>query len=45
MLVYPFDDLVGDVAVGGVPPPDQDVGVGEDLLGEPVLRLGERGRA
>ena len=45
MLVHPLDDLVGDVAVGGVAPPDQDVGVGEHLFGETVLGLGERGRA
>ena len=43
--VHPLDDLVGHLGVGGVPPPDQHVGAGEHLLGEPVLGLVERGRA
>ena len=42
-LLDPLDHLVGDLVVVHVPPPDQDVGVGEHLLGEPVLRLVERG--
>ena len=38
----PIDDGVGDLGVGGMAPPGQDVGRGEDLLGQAVLGLVER---
>ena len=38
-----FDDLVGHLAVRGMPPPDQDVQVVEHLLGETVLGLVQGG--
>ena len=41
--VHALDDLVGDFPVGGVAPPDEHVGGGEDLFGEPVLWLVQRG--
>ncbi len=39
VLVHAVHDGVVDVLVGGVPPPGQDVGLGEDLVGEAVLGL------
>ena len=42
---YALDDFVFDLVVGRVAPPDEDVGVGEDALGQPVLWLVERRRA
>ena len=43
MPVDPLDDIVGDLAVRGVAPPDQDVQVVEHLLGQAVLGFVERG--
>ena len=40
--VDPLDDIVGDLAVRGVAPPDQDVQVVEHLLGQAVLGFVER---
>ena len=39
--VYAIDDVVPDLVVGFVSPPDEDVGLGEDVLGEAVLGLVE----
>ena len=39
MLLHPVDDRVVDVAVRGVTPPGEHVGVGEHLLGQAVLLL------
>ena len=44
-LVHVFDDRVVDFLVGHVAPPDHDVGGVEDVIGEAVLRLVERGGA
>ena len=41
--VDPLDDIVGDLAVRGVAPPNQDVQVVEHLLGQAVLGFVERG--
>ena len=41
VLPHPLDDLVGDLVVGDVPPPEQHVGLGEHLLAEAVLGVGE----
>ncbi|MCY1309229.1 hypothetical protein D9M70_593030 [compost metagenome] len=43
MAVHALHDLVFHVAVGHVPPPGQDVGIGQDLLGKAVLRFVESG--
>ena len=45
VLVHAVDDLVVDPVVRHVTPPGEDVGVGEDLFGEPVLRVVESDRA
>jgi hypothetical protein len=37
--LHPLDDRVVDVTVRGVPPPGEYVGLGQDLLGQPVLGL------
>ena len=37
MTVHPLDDLVGDVVVAHMPPPDEHVGAGQTLFGESVL--------
>ena len=42
VAVDALDDLVGDLAVGGVAPPGEDVGLGEHLLGQAVLGVVER---
>ena len=39
-----LDDRVGHLVVGDVAPPGQDVGRGENLVGQAVLGLVERGR-
>ena len=41
-LLHALDDRVVDLAVGRVAPPEQHVGLGEPLLGQPVLRLLQR---
>ena len=41
-FVHPRDDLVGDVVVRDVPPPRQDVGLGQHVGRQPVLGLLER---
>jgi hypothetical protein len=41
--VYPLDHLVGDLVVGHVAPPQEHVRGVEDLLGESVFGLVERG--
>jgi hypothetical protein len=38
-FVHARDDLVGDLIVGDVPPPGQDIGLVEHAAPEPVLRL------
>ena len=38
-----LDDRVVDLAVRRVAPPDQHVGLGQPLLGQPVLGLLQRG--
>ena len=41
-LLHALDDLVGDLAMGGMAPPEQHVGRGEALGGQAVLGLLER---
>ena len=43
--VHALDDLVGDLVVRRVPPPGEHVGLGQHLLGQPVLRVVEGRRA
>ena len=43
--VHPLDDLVGDLRVRRVPPPDEDVGARQHLLGQAVLGVVQRGGA
>src|SRR6266704_2691144 len=43
--VHARDDLVVDLAVSRVSPPGENIGAGENVVGEPVLRHVERGRA
>ena len=40
--LHPLDDLVLDLAMRGVAPPQQHVGLGEPRLGQPVLGLLQR---
>ena len=40
----PVDDLVADLSVGAVPPPEQNVGIVEHFLGETMIRLFQRCR-
>lgn len=43
MALHAFHDLVIDVTVGHVPPPRQDVRVGQAFLGEAMLGFVQRG--
>src|SRR5699024_4614788 len=45
VLLHPLGDLVGDLAVGHVPPPGEDVGLREHLLREAVLGVVQEGDA
>jgi hypothetical protein len=41
-LVYAVDHRIVDLVMGHVPPPGQDIGVGENRVRQAVLRLVER---